>query len=579
MVLMSGCGGGSSDSGSSGGSSDLGSSDSGNDYDTNPVDNILGTWNVEERVDASGCAEGIYNDSYMLTVTGQTASSLTVSANGNSFTGALNGSVLSWSGSYEEDGGTTTSSISANLSNDCNTYTGTSNWSWSDDTYSCTGTSSFTASKDSATGCVGVSDEGTTKKVSGYVLDGAINNATVCIDTNGDKQCNSNEPSSKTLSDGHYSFEYEESIDIAKFEVIADIRYESATDSDYTGGEMDYDYVLTAFNNEKEEVNLSPLSTYMNFQKKTTQKTEEEIVGDVTTLLESYEEYSYETEIELTEYVTSNYIQHEESSDEDISGLNRQLHNLNEVLARNMQQSQMQWEDAFYRDVNLVSDNWYDNSQMVIENSQYNVFEYFEEITEVVTTYSYTETFDAEMAASYFTFGRPDADDVQSVLDYMEQEENEEENSAVAGSGIIKYYTYSNPSNAIYYVYDASFLTLYYYDTNTNECTDFGTEAHLAFDGNDMVEAHANVTHASAEFVDSLPSSCGSSSSSTLSDPSISNPNVSRFPPSSGFTLPKPLPAMISSPKQQYSEPAKSDNFATAPLSTVTKSSCFNINK
>ena len=121
----------------------------------NLEDNILGNWNIEERVDASECGEGIYNDTYRLTVTGQTASSLTINSNGNSFTGTFNGEVLSWSGSYAEDGGTTTSSLSATLSNDCDTFTGSSIWSWNDNTFSCSGTTTFTATKDSPTGCNG----------------------------------------------------------------------------------------------------------------------------------------------------------------------------------------------------------------------------------------------------------------------------------------------------------------------------------------------------------------------------------------------------------------------------------------
>ena len=420
------------------------------------------------------------------------------------------------------------------------------------------------------------------KKISGYVLDGPINNANVCIDINGDKQCNDDEPGTTTSNDGQYSFEYSSDIEIDEYEVIADVRHEKVSDSDYSNDKINYDYVLTAFDNKKEEVNLSPLSSYLNFQKKITQKTDEEILQETSTLLESYEEYEYES-VEVTEYMTSNYIEYEQSSDEDISKLNKNLHNLNEVLARNMQQSQMQWEKTFAEDVNLDSSDWYDNSQMIIENSQYNVFRYFEEITEVVETYSYTETFNAEIASSYFEFGKPNARDIQEVLDYMsqEQEKEKEASKGESYSGIIEYYLNSVPNVKDYIVYNGTQTQIYaygrFYDGEVWCQSAYDMPVSNFVNGDKFIKI-LNSSGYSARYVNSIPSACNGSSSHTISDPSKTNNNVSKFPPKLEHPLPKPMPQMILSPVKHLNEPTIKSNLASGgsvKVSNCSGSSCL----
>ena len=109
--------------------------------------NLTGTWTVNAHVNATDCGEGITieTDTYSITQTG-TALQVQDSA-GNTFSGNLNGQQLQWSGSYPEDGGITSLSITATISGDGNSLTGGSTFNFSSGSFNCAGSSAFTGQR------------------------------------------------------------------------------------------------------------------------------------------------------------------------------------------------------------------------------------------------------------------------------------------------------------------------------------------------------------------------------------------------------------------------------------------------
>lgn len=118
-----------------------------------PIGDLRGTWSVSEVVNATDCGEGIYNDYYNLEVISQNGSSITVSNSIDQFTGTLSGNSLTWSGSYPEDGGTTSSNVGLTVAPSCNSLSGSARWSWSNGVDSCSGTSQVSATRVNAVGC------------------------------------------------------------------------------------------------------------------------------------------------------------------------------------------------------------------------------------------------------------------------------------------------------------------------------------------------------------------------------------------------------------------------------------------
>jgi hypothetical protein len=110
---------------------------------------VSDSWSISETVNANACGEGTYTDSYALTIT-QSGSQLSVQSSIGTHTGTVSGNQLNWSGSYFEDGGTTSTSISATFSG--NSLSGSSSWTWSGGGEFCSGTSSFTGTRTSGGG-------------------------------------------------------------------------------------------------------------------------------------------------------------------------------------------------------------------------------------------------------------------------------------------------------------------------------------------------------------------------------------------------------------------------------------------
>jgi len=122
-----------------------------------PVGDISGSWSVSSTVDATACGDGIYVENYLLNVTSQSGNAITYTSNGNSFTGSLSGNKLTSSGSYPENGGTTTGSTTLTIDNVCSSLSGTASWSWTNGVTSCSGTSQVSGTRINSTGCGNVS--------------------------------------------------------------------------------------------------------------------------------------------------------------------------------------------------------------------------------------------------------------------------------------------------------------------------------------------------------------------------------------------------------------------------------------
>jgi hypothetical protein len=105
-----------------------------------PVADLSGTWNITEDGTSNCPGEESYHYEYSIVVS-QSGNNLTVSTPAGTFSGTIDGDRVAWTGSYPEDGGTTTiTAMTLTVSNDGNSLSGTSSWNWSDNFESCSGT-------------------------------------------------------------------------------------------------------------------------------------------------------------------------------------------------------------------------------------------------------------------------------------------------------------------------------------------------------------------------------------------------------------------------------------------------------
>jgi len=76
----------------------------------------------------------------------QDGNDITVTNQGNTYYGTVNGNQISWSGNMQEDGGTTTiNSLSLTITGD--TFSGTATWTWTDGETTCSGTTQITGNR------------------------------------------------------------------------------------------------------------------------------------------------------------------------------------------------------------------------------------------------------------------------------------------------------------------------------------------------------------------------------------------------------------------------------------------------
>ena len=105
-----------------------------------------GNWTLSFSDDASDCGEGITTGTATILIE-LNGNVLIVTADGIVFTGTLSGTDATWTGSYDEDGGTTTEQFEVTFANNNATLSGGSTWTWTDGTTSCSGSSTITGSK------------------------------------------------------------------------------------------------------------------------------------------------------------------------------------------------------------------------------------------------------------------------------------------------------------------------------------------------------------------------------------------------------------------------------------------------
>jgi len=140
-IILAACGGGGSGNGAGGG--------------IEPIGDLKGIWSVSEEIDNRSCTNSanLEYDNYSLSVASSVDNSVTVSDNKGTYTGALNGNILSWKGSYPNDGGIVQALVNLTITSSCNSLAGSASWSWSDGVTSCSGTTKISASREDPTGC------------------------------------------------------------------------------------------------------------------------------------------------------------------------------------------------------------------------------------------------------------------------------------------------------------------------------------------------------------------------------------------------------------------------------------------
>jgi len=142
LILYIGCNGGSSGGGTTN-----------TNLTSEQAADASGTWSITEIINDSACEETPHTsyDYHSVSVT-QNGNIITVTdEDGNHYTGTVNGSTLSWTGSFQDNGGTVTiTSMSLTISG--TTLSGTANWTWSDGNDSCSGTTQISGTRTSPGG-------------------------------------------------------------------------------------------------------------------------------------------------------------------------------------------------------------------------------------------------------------------------------------------------------------------------------------------------------------------------------------------------------------------------------------------
>ncbi|MDT8421627.1 MAG: hypothetical protein RQ754_14465 [Desulfuromonadales bacterium] len=109
---------------------------------------LSGFWSVVETTGANDCGDEVgVSFNYFAEIT-QDGNDLDIYISPDMFSGTLDGDVISWTGSYFEDGGTTTiTSMSLTVDESGDSFSGNYNWVWTLDSFSCSGVCSIAASR------------------------------------------------------------------------------------------------------------------------------------------------------------------------------------------------------------------------------------------------------------------------------------------------------------------------------------------------------------------------------------------------------------------------------------------------
>jgi hypothetical protein len=137
VATLAACGGGGDGDDGDGGSGGGGSVD------------VSGTWTITETMGSNTCGDPV-GASFFYTLTATlSGNSLTVQVqDGRVFNGTVDGDRVQWSGSYAEDGGTTTiDELNVTVSSDGNSLSGSNAWSWAGGGGTCSGTTSVSGTR------------------------------------------------------------------------------------------------------------------------------------------------------------------------------------------------------------------------------------------------------------------------------------------------------------------------------------------------------------------------------------------------------------------------------------------------
>ncbi len=113
-----------------------------------PVD-VAGTWYSRAEKNAVNCGAGETVDAQAIVISQVDGDVEMLTSTGDYFVGTVNGDLLEWTGSYLEDGGTS-SLTSATLVFSLDSGAGNAAWTWSDGTDSCNGTMAIDAARNVA---------------------------------------------------------------------------------------------------------------------------------------------------------------------------------------------------------------------------------------------------------------------------------------------------------------------------------------------------------------------------------------------------------------------------------------------
>ena len=116
-----------------------------------PIGDVSGSWSVTETSVSSNASCGGYK-AYYLDLT-QTGNSVVVGSPVGTFNGIISANKITWTGSYPEQGGTTTASTVITVGADCSSFTSTATWSYTEAGWgTCTGTSTASGYRINGTG-------------------------------------------------------------------------------------------------------------------------------------------------------------------------------------------------------------------------------------------------------------------------------------------------------------------------------------------------------------------------------------------------------------------------------------------
>lgn len=346
--------------------------------------------------------------------------------------------------------------------------------------------------------------------VTGYVLDGAVEDATVCIDLNSNKKCDSDEPTGTTDNEGKYLLNYASSIDLTKYQIIADISASTAKDNDYISGKPNYDYTMSSYDNSLDEVNITPMTSLMQNLKKYTSYTDSEIKNFISTQIKYTDKYdNIRDDKDITNYLTSNYIKNKQSPIEEEQNLNTRLHQINQLMARNMQKSRENWDTVFTNyNYDLI-----DNSSLLRENANHNTFNYFEEVVESVQSQEIS-SFDIDTLETQFSFNNPNPTVLQSIFDYLKYEE--QASNDLTGEAVA--YDYTNLNTTVITLIQESQVRFFFQDEDGCTTTDVNLGYRIGMSAKDfydsLIQIAPTLSYISNVRYSQVPNTCSTFSES-----------------------------------------------------------------